>query len=72
MLGCGEVLGKSVKVCWGVRQVRREVWGKSEERCGEVLGKMWGSVLGCGGGQERCGQCWEGMGKFVGVREVLE
>ena len=28
--------------------------------CGEVLGEVWESVFGCGGGKRRCGNRCEG------------
>ena len=36
----GGGMGKCGEVCWGVGEVR--------EVCGEVLGKLWVSGLGCG------------------------
>ena len=52
------------EVRWSVGEVRRD------GGCGEVLGEVWESVLGCGGGKWRwwgMGKCWGGVGKCVGV-----
>ena len=53
----------SGEVCWGVEEVRREVWGK-------VRGDV-GCVKNCGG---MCGRVYglsvENVGKCVGVGEV--
>ena len=51
-------------MCWGVEEVRGD--GVS----GEVLGEVWESVLGCGGGKWRwwgMGKCRGGVGKCVEV-----
>ena len=56
-------VGKCVGV-WG------EVSGGGQRcgGCGEVLGEVRESVLGCAGRREkRCGRCGGGMGKCVGV-----
>ena len=48
-------------MCWGV--------GGGERKCGEVLGKVWKSVFGCGG-RGRCGgrrNYGGGVRKCVGV-----
>ena len=48
--------------------------GGGEENCGEVLGKVWHSVLGCWGGEGMWESVREGVGKCVGMRvcgEVL-
>ena len=38
-------MGRGAGKCWG--------------RCGEVLGEVWGSVLGYGKDKVRCGEvCW--------------
>ena len=61
--GVGEVRGNvggsvgDVKKCWKTCGK-----GKCGERCGwcgEVMGKVWESVLGCGGGRGGMGKCWE-------------
>ena len=43
------------------------MWGsvlRCEGRCGEVLGEVWGSVLGCGEVKNDVGKCGGGMGNF--------
>ena len=46
---CGKVLGE----VW-----KGEMWGR-----GEVLGKVWESVLECGGGRGDVGKCVEVRGR---------
>ena len=40
------------KVCWGVRGG----YGRRVEKCVGVGGEVWESVLGCGGGERKCGE----------------
>ena len=58
--GVGKCGGRCEKVCWGVRKSEgkcgdrfREVcWGVGgdvREDVGKCMGKVWGSMLGCGG-----------------------
>ena len=55
-------------------EMRGEVWGKVMRDVGIAVEEVWGSVLGCGGGEERCrgmekcrGGGGRGVGKCVGV-----
>ena len=41
---------------WKLREMG-QAWGMWKE-WGNV-GEEWGSVLGCGGGEEKCRECWE-------------
>ena len=48
-----------------------QVW-ECEERCGECgeeWRKVWGSVLGCGRGEERCGERHGDVGRGAGSVE---
>ena len=59
VLGCGEVMGER---CGGVK----EVWGSVRRGVGcvgEVLGEVWGSVLGCGEVCWGMGKCWGRSGE---------
>ena len=77
----GNVYGMEKRV--GVWERCVDVWGCEGrcEGCGKMSRKVWGNVLGCGRGEERCKQRYEDVGevqeesgnvekgvwKFVGV-----
>ena len=63
--GVGEVRGNVERLVgvweniWGNMKRCVGVWKEVRGGVGEVLGKVWKSVLGCGGGEGRgVGKCW--------------
>ena len=58
-------------MCWGVGGGQGRCGEKGVGVCGEVR-EMWGSVLGCGGGEKSCEEmCW-GAGGGVGCLKMWE